>query len=239
MRILVTRPEPDAQIFADALQARGHEPIFEPLLTIEPKVLTLPSFEGFQALVFTSANGVRAFAGLSEERKLPVFAVGPASAQCAKEFGFQSVTKGSGDAAQLVSMIERHLDPAKGRLFHGAGAVLAGDLKDALEQSGYQIERMVLYNAQAREAFSDRVIEAFSGAGNMAHRIEGATFFSPRTARTFVSLTKHAALDKLLGSVKAYCLSKPVAEALRSLSLQGILVAEEPNQEALLNLMDE
>ena len=35
MRILVTRPEPDAQAQAETLAARGHEAVLAPLLIVE------------------------------------------------------------------------------------------------------------------------------------------------------------------------------------------------------------
>ena len=35
MRLLVTRPEPDASLEAEELAARGHEPVLAPLLAIE------------------------------------------------------------------------------------------------------------------------------------------------------------------------------------------------------------
>ncbi|HEY7610485.1 MAG TPA: uroporphyrinogen-III synthase, partial [Alphaproteobacteria bacterium] len=62
MRILLTRPEPDAQRFAAQLAEHGIEAVVAPLMTIETADAPLPPLEGVQALVFTSANGVRAYA---------------------------------------------------------------------------------------------------------------------------------------------------------------------------------
>ena len=62
MRLLVTRPLDDAQALADRLEAGGHEALVEPLLTIAPDLAAPLPLDGARALLFTSANGVRAFA---------------------------------------------------------------------------------------------------------------------------------------------------------------------------------
>ena len=89
LRALITRPEEDAAPLAAALIQRGIETSIESLLSIR----TLPEAEidlsGVQAMLFTSANGVRAFAelaaakGLAGWRELPVLAVGDATARTA------------------------------------------------------------------------------------------------------------------------------------------------------------
>ncbi len=74
MRVLVTRPKEDAAPLAAALAARGHETLVQPLLAIEPRPGAEIDLAGVQAVAFTSANGARVFAGLSEVRDVPVFA---------------------------------------------------------------------------------------------------------------------------------------------------------------------
>jgi uroporphyrinogen-III synthase len=78
VRALVTRPREDAEKLAAALAARGIEAVLAPLLTIRPlpdsKERLAPLLPGAQAVLFTSANGVRAFAAAAERRDLPIFA---------------------------------------------------------------------------------------------------------------------------------------------------------------------
>ncbi len=61
-RALVTRPAEDSAALADALRARGIEPLVDPMLRIEPVEDAHLPLDGVQAVLFTSANGVRAFA---------------------------------------------------------------------------------------------------------------------------------------------------------------------------------
>ncbi len=100
MRIWITRAEPGAQLTAERLRALGHEPGVPPLMEGQP-VGEPPDLAGVGALAFTSRNGVRAFAALSSERSLPVFAVGDATASAAREAGFQDVSSAGGDRLLL------------------------------------------------------------------------------------------------------------------------------------------
>ncbi len=56
------------------------------------------ALDGAQAILATSANGVRALARRSRARDLPVFAVGPQTAEAAREAGFANVKSADGDA---------------------------------------------------------------------------------------------------------------------------------------------
>src|SRR5882757_8597644 len=90
-RALVTRPRAEAAALAEALAARGIEAIVEPLLDIHYRDEPAPDLAGVQAVLCTSANGVRALARLSRGRKVPIFAVGEATAARAREEGFARV----------------------------------------------------------------------------------------------------------------------------------------------------
>src|ERR1700749_3338061 len=81
MRVLVTRPEEDAVRIAEILKSRGHEPVIAPLLKTNFHNGPDISLDGVQAILATSANGVRALATRTRRRDIPLFAVGPQTAQ--------------------------------------------------------------------------------------------------------------------------------------------------------------
>ncbi len=235
MRVLITRPEEDAHALAAALRARGHESLLEPLLRIEPAA-GVPSpldLDGVQAILFTSANGVRAFARLSQRRDLPVFAVGDASAQVARDAGFTQVASASGDVEDLARLAAARLEPGDGALYHGAGSRLAGDLKERLEGAGFTLRRVVLYQAHTASDLSQATRTALS-----AGKIDAVTFFSPRTAQTFVKLAQQAELAVACAALDAVCLSTAVARKLRVLPWRNVRIAARPSQDALLDCID-
>ena len=64
LRVAVTRTLPQANETAEAVRARGAKAFVAPLLTIEPRALDT-DITGAQALIFTSTNGVAAYAAAS------------------------------------------------------------------------------------------------------------------------------------------------------------------------------
>ena len=116
MRVLVTRPEPDAAYEAELIAARGHQPVLAPLLEIEFCKAALP-LAGAHGLIVTSRNALRALAAHPDRAtasKLPLYAVGEATAEAASELGFAEVVAGPGTAAALARLIAREVAPEAG-----------------------------------------------------------------------------------------------------------------------------
>ena len=237
MRVLVTRPEEDAAGLAAALREAGHEPVMAPLLAVEflsPAALD-PELCGVQALLFTSANGVRALAALktgAPRRDLPVLAVGDASARAARDAGFSAVESAEGDVAALAELVRARVDSAGGALFHATASKLAGDLGGRLTQWGYDYRRAVLYRSRPATSLPDEILLEFQ-----QRTLGAASFFSPRTAKTFATLALAAGLAHDLLHVRALCLSKAVADALGTLVWRRLEVAPRATQESLLSLL--
>lgn len=240
MRVLVTRPRPDAERFAELLTAQGHEVRIEPLfevVTLEEAAAQI-DLDGSQALLFTSANGVRAFCTAFAPRRpqdltLRVFAVGDASARTAGECGFRSIESADGDVTDLTALVSRRLDPTQGGLFHAAGSKVAGDLKGGLEAAGFRFRRAVLYETRALQALS-----AETQGHLRSGEIDAVTFFSPRTAKSFVTLIAAAGLGDYLETSIAVCLSAAVKEKLAPLRWNSVVVAARPTQAEVLALLD-
>ena len=235
MRFLVTRPEPDASREAEVLAAHGHEAVLAPLLKIEFAPDVPLDLVGAQALIVTSRNALRALATRREVEnvlKLPLFAVGEATARAARELGFAILVRAPGTAAGLPELIGGKLDPKRGSLLQLAGENLAFDLKTALEAKGFTLHQPVLYRAVPAEQLPARVLSLLK-----AGELDGAILLSPRTARTFAALIdKHGAVTQGRRLV-CYCLSQAVAEVLAPLGI-GVRVASKPREEDVLALVD-
>ena len=141
MRIAVTRPAEDAEPLAAALRDLGVEPVLEPLMVIENIGGVSLDLASYQALLITSANGVRALTACTAERNIRVFAVGDASAQAARKAGFQNVESAAGNVETLARLVADHLTSADGPLLHVAGTRIAGDLAGQLSQEGFEVRR--------------------------------------------------------------------------------------------------
>ncbi|MGH6938444.1 uroporphyrinogen-III synthase [Hypericibacter sp.] len=233
---LITRPDDDAEPLAAALIARGITAVREPLLAVKPVADAVVDLEGVQALLFTSANGVRAFANLSRRRDLPVFAVGDNTARTARATGFDNVESAAGAVDDLARLVARRLDPKRGALFHAAGSAVAGDLASLLSEKGFELRRVMLYSADQAAALTDDAKARLERG-----EIGLVLLFSPRTAETFVSLV-HDAGDAALHGIEqatALCLSPAVEKAAQGLPWRSLLTAEKADLPSMLRLVDQ
>jgi len=236
MRLLVTRPEPDALRLRAALEARGHEATVEPLLSVsfdEPENFDL---DGVQALIATSRYALRALRAhpLREAaRKLPLFAVGRATAAEGRALGFTTVVTGAGTAAELVAHIVAVTDAAAGLLLHLAGDSRAGDLKGDLELHGFRVLRRVVYRMRPARALGEETIEALATG-----EIDGVILMSPRTAALYALLMRRHGLATVARRLSHFCLSTAVAQRLKPLGGAPTQIAEAPRLEEVLALID-
>lgn len=220
MRLIVTRPEEDAGPLCARLEAIGHQVTLLPLLRIVARQgVPIPKRQ-WQAVVATSANGVRAAHQLVHLQTLRMLTVGPQSLTAARAAGFNLSEAQGGDVDGLASFMGKALDPADGPVLYLSGAETAGDLQKQLQDFGFTVERAVLYDAVpvtriATEAIADH---------------DGVLLYSPRTARIWTGLAGNDV------SLCHYCLSPNVAAALPARWLKS--VAKTPDEASMLALLD-
>jgi uroporphyrinogen-III synthase len=231
---LVTRPREEAETLSAALAARGIGAIIEPMMQVHFPSARSPDLTSVQAVLCTSANGVRALARLTDIRRLPLFAVGDATASRARAEGFATVVSAGGTVIDLARLAAERLRPQDGPLLHVAGDVVAGDLAGALRVAGFAIERRVLYEARPVGMLSETAVGALR-----AGSIDFALFFSPRTAAIFVGLAASAAVGPFCRRITALSISAAADAALAELSWGDRRIAEMPNQRALLARLDQ
>lgn len=232
MKALVTRPRKDAEGVSQELRQRGLDVTVAPLLDIHYLDAEVDA-GGVQGILATSANGVRALARLLPDRDLPVWAVGDATARMAREAGYHNVEAAGGDVHSLAALVKSRCTPETGAFLHAAGSVVAGDLAGDLGAAGFNVRRVVLYEARTAQAVSAELAEALQSGG-----IGLALFFSPRTAATFVTLIRAAGLERTTATITAYALSANVATELEALPWAAVRVAADPSQAALLAVLE-
>jgi uroporphyrinogen-III synthase len=233
MRILVTRPKDDAEETAAKLRARGHTVLVAPLLEIRfadgPEIL----FEGIQAILATSSNGVHALARRTHRRDLPLFAVGAQTARAARDAGFSSVRSADGDARMLARATVNWANPTGGALLHVAGAETKGELAASLRSAGFEVRTEILYDAAGVSEISADALMALK-----AGRLDAVLLFSPRSARIFSDCVVKAGAADSCAALMALCISPSASAALGALPFRTVHVAKRPDQEALLALVE-
>jgi len=233
VRLLVTRPEPDAKRLADALRACGHAVIVAPLLRIEALEHAEIGSGPWAAILVTSANAAQAVARhrrLAALRSLPVFAVGERSAQAMRAAGFADVASADGDVHHLADLITAHLKPPA-RLLYLAAADRSGDIAGDLRAQNLTVHTAAVYRAVAVDAMPRPAAEALVAG------VDGVLHFSRRTAEAYVTVARVAGL--LANALKPahFCVSAQVAEPLVLAGAADIRIAPRPTEAALLALV--
>ena len=209
----MTRTEPGASRTATRLAARGFEPLIAPVLAVRPIIQPAPDLSAIAALAFTSPNGVAVFADLTPERDLPVFVVGDATAERARQAGFSRVTSASGALSDLAWLIAAE---APGRVLIPGAREPAGDI-DALLNGAVETVVLPVYEATETRARPPAAFDAV-----LAH--------SPRAAMAVAGM-----LGRKGGAGRlAVAISAAAAAPLAAAGFAEIRTAGEPTDAAVL-----
>jgi uroporphyrinogen-III synthase len=229
--VLVTRPREQARATARLLATMGHQALVDPVLEIRPVPRPSLPDEGVAAVAITSANAAHALAGIGA--RLPVYAVGAATAAAARAAGATEIRVANGEGRGLAELVGRTLAPAAGAVLHLAGADVRKGLEEALAAAGFGYRRAVVYEAVPTSGLAPEA-EAALREG----RLGAVLFYSPRTAALWAERVARLGLAGCLTRVIAACMSEDVAKPLRQLPFGEVRVAAARDQKALLRCLE-
>jgi uroporphyrinogen-III synthase len=207
--VLALRPEPGASATVERARARGLKAVAAPLFEVEPLAWQAPDAAAFDGLLLTSANAVRhGGQELLKLRGLAVYAVGKATADAAREHGFDIAAAGDSGIDRLLDSIAADLT-----LLHPCGE----DRREPAD-ARQRIRPIAVYRAKPVEAPD---LASADGAVALVH--------SPRAGRRFADLVRER------GSIAIAAISSAAAEAVGN-GWQKVETALEPTDDALLAL---
>ena len=208
----------------------GLRPVLAPVLEISPTPARLPSPAGLQAVLVASANALPALP--ASYHRLPLLAVGDATAIQARRAGFAEVHSAAGDLQSLVALTLARCDPSGPPLLLAAGRDRTADPTPGLRSRGFTVIRRIVYAAMPVAALPEPARAALLG-----QQLRAALFFSAATARAFVHLLRQALPEDCVAGLEALAISRPTEAALAPLPWRRIRVASRPNQDELLALL--
>ena len=226
MRLVITRPQIDAVPLANKLEALGHSAVMASVLDIIPRRgVSIPHLP-YQAICATSANGVRCLiAPINYDA--PIFTVGEQSAAAARAKGFQHVDAEGGDVEGLVRQVVKQLKVNDGPLLYLSGADTSGDLAGQLTKQGFDVTRLITYDA---------VKCALDNHASAIALSDGVLLYSPRTAKLWSHEIERLQLSDVAEKLRHFCLSPAVAQSLPQNWRK--FVAKTPTEKSLLALLD-
>jgi uroporphyrinogen III methyltransferase/synthase len=243
-RVLVTRSDEQAGDLVQALESAGAEPVVVPMIRLLPAqdasaldaALTRP--DGYDTLVFTSANAVRFTAARARLRGVDltrvaatVFCVGPASADAARAEGLAvHGVPVRHDAEGLIALLKAL--PLRGRRILIPRSSLARDvLPEGLRREGALVDAVVAYRTEPAPVDAPALRAELAQGGFAA-----LTFASPSAARHFAAL-----LDAPARAAARRCVVVAIgpitAEALAAEGLPADVIAEAAHARALVGAL--
>ena len=222
--VLVTRPEPGASATAARLVDAGFRPVMAPFLAVRAVRAALPPASRLQAVVVASGNAVTL---PDAYHPLPLFAVGSATAERAREAGFTVTHSAEGNGDALAALAAGMLEPENGPLLLATGRGDGLRLAEALRQSGFTVHRRAVYATSGVTQFPDRAADAIRAG------LHAVLFFSTATGRTFAKLLPYE-LRRFLSRTDAVVIGLSTADALRHLPWHSVRVAVQPTQDGVL-----
>jgi uroporphyrinogen-III synthase len=231
-RVLVTRPEPGASETAGRLETLGFQPVKLPLQETRPLPVDDLVWPGdVSIVVLPSASAVRHAPRelLEKLAGIPCLAVGEATARAASAVGFRHVREGGGDAESLADdMIATK--PA-GVVAYVCGKVRRPVLEQRLVAAGIPVWAVETYDT-VPIAPDDEAAIRMAGAAAIDH----ALMYSANAAALLLDLMAREKLQNLFAGTTLICISARVAEIFPA-DRNKIVIAQEPNEEALLEAL--
>ncbi|MDA9108277.1 uroporphyrinogen-III synthase [Candidatus Pelagibacter sp.] len=229
MHILFTRPLEDCHEMILKFQSLGHEISHLPLINIEGFKYEAPNYSNFKGIIFTSTNAIKFLDIKNIDKKLKCFCVGSATEKKARSVGFQNVFAAEGNANNLKELILQNFKSTEGKLIYISGEIISSDLDKELILSGYMIERLINYRANAIEKYDEGFIE------KLKLKMPEITYiYSQNSAINFLKVIKNYQLETLWMNTNLMCIGEKTSSILNEIKWKKIFLFNPGEEEFLL-----
>jgi len=239
-RILVTRPRAQTDSFGDGLRAAGFEPIYFPVIEIQPIENNVALDKAFDKLncyewvIFTSVNAVEIvfnkFSLFGNGTRVMFAAIGPKTAEALQKRG---VTPDFVPEEYVAEAILPGLGELKNKWVLLPRAEIARqELPEAILTAGGIAHEIVVYRTLPAEIDMDGLTALKMG-------VDVITFTSASTVKNFVAIMCQNKLDPLnLPNNPLFACIGPITEqAAREEGLSNLVVAKEYTTEGLIQII--
>ncbi len=247
-RIVITRSAAQSEVLARELSARGAIPVVIPLVSFAdpddfaPLDAAIAEIEGFDWMILTSAQAVRAVVKRGDELKLNLIysgskpriaCVGPVSAEVARqarlcvEYVAETHTGGG-----LADELRRHVQGA--RVFLPRSDRANPDLPLALRRYGAEVMEVVAYRTLRPSAVEERDLRQITEGGT-----EAVLFFSPSAVQHFGELLGGEKLCALQDKLTITAVGPVTANALRETGVRRLVISADTTAAAVVEALEE
>lgn len=242
MKVLITRPRAQADDFADKLQSAGFEPIFFPVIEIQPignnvaLERALEKLNCYEWVVFTSVNAVDVVFDeysvffLKENAGVRFAAIGPKTAEALRKY---SIEPDFVPEEYVAEAILPGLGDLRGKWVLLPRAEIARQvMPEAIATSGGVAHEIIVYQTLPAQVDEDGLSALKSG-------VDIITLTSASTVENFFAIARQNGLDPLnLPNNPLFACIGPITEqAAKEEGLVKLVVAKEYTTEGLLEVI--
>lgn len=246
-RILITREKESSASFAERLTALGYLPIEIPLIRIYPvkesaalqQVFT--DIHGYDWLLFTSANGVKAFFYFLERFGIDMakvrgkaISVGPKTSKALQERGYPPFIEAKEFRQEgLIEALKGKVNSGDSFLFL-RGNLAREVIGNTLRDWGVRVDEAIVYENYPDEEGGEKI-------GRLIARgeIDLITFTSPSTFQALYDVLRKHGQEALLHQVKIASIGPVTSERIRALGYRVEIEAKVYTVEGLIAAIQE
>ncbi len=219
--IWITRSQPGAAKSANFWQSAGFETIVAPLINIAPPSVMPPLLPRNIDLIVTSQNALLSLVEFTDVRSWNIWAVGEVTAEMARNMGFNLTGVGGGSAASLLELIVEKNVSSETSFAYISGQNIRLDISQQLRKRGFQAERHIYYENSPVSQMPDIDLTKISHIG----------LYSPMAAQVLTSFAPKTS------QISTISISKSTDAALGNLAFTQRLIAEKPQESAMLTAL--
>jgi len=242
--VLVTRSREQAESMGRLIEERGGVPLFFPAIALGPPPSwracddVLARLASFDAAVFPSVNAVEGFFQRCRERRvdagsirrLPLYAVGPATCQAIERLAF--AVRGVPREFRAAGLVDFLQGESLRRVLLPRGTRGRAELVDGLRAAGVDVEAVPVYDITP--STGDPAVREKLVAGE----IDVLTFASPSAVEGVVAALEPVTLASVRASTAIAVIGPTTLEAVRDAGADADIVAPESTIPSMIDAIE-
>ena len=230
MHIVITRPKEDSLYLIENLIKLGHEVTHLPVIQIEKLETKKIDLLNYQAVIFSSSNGIRFMNIEKFNSKIKCFCVGKATEFTAKQAGFVNTYTSEGTVDSLIELIIRTLNNRSEKLLYLSSEFISKDLDKDLINAGYSVDRISNYTSIPVKEIDKKTLDFFEKKSP-----DVIFIYSSKSAKNLFNLINKYSLLNVVTQSNLVCISEKVILVLKRIKWKKVFVFSPGEEEFLLN----
>lgn len=227
-KVLLIRHELASKKTSKNLLTRSYKSVVLPFSQIKETGSPLPG-NSFDSIIFTSLVAPRVIGSntdIVELKKLPIHCVGGATANSAKQNGFENIATISNDAPTLANEIN-----IAGNLLYPCAKIISFDFASYLNPKGIHCAEWPIYDNRLVTPPSHELATVIAEAYIVF-------LFSRRTSDHFFKVLKSQLGELSFEGFKFIAISQNVADTIPRKLLQNTYIADEKNEKSMIECLE-